>query len=195
MAGILVCVVGPSGAGKDTLIAGARKALEEDDHFVFPRRIVTREASEAEDHDTLPPERFAALKKQGRFALSWDAHGLSYAIPGLVLDDLAGRRIAICNLSRRALGDARSRFPETRVVLVTAPRDTLRSRILARGREDGGAVDRRLDREAAMTNLPVDCTISNIGAVDTHVGEFVAFLRGLTADRTPEPFALGRFAS
>ena len=94
MAGILVCVVGPSGAGKDTLIAGARKALEDDDHFVFPRRIVTRQPSEADDHDTLPPERFATLREQGRFALSWDAHGLSYAIPGLVLDDLAGRRIA-----------------------------------------------------------------------------------------------------
>lgn len=48
--GRLVLVVGPSGAGKDTLLGLAKTALAEDHDVVFPRRIVTREASAAEDN-------------------------------------------------------------------------------------------------------------------------------------------------
>src|SRR6266699_2369727 len=48
--GALVLVVGPSGAGKDTLIAMARASCADDAATVFPRRIVTRARSDAEDH-------------------------------------------------------------------------------------------------------------------------------------------------
>ena len=40
--GSLVLVVGPSGVGKDTLIGGAKQALENDRRFTFVRRVVTR---------------------------------------------------------------------------------------------------------------------------------------------------------
>jgi len=39
---MLVLVVGPSGAGKDTVIEGARAALGDDTRFRFVRRVVTR---------------------------------------------------------------------------------------------------------------------------------------------------------
>ena len=79
MAGRLVLVVGPSGAGKDTLIAAGRAALGEDPRFVFPRRVVTRPAVAAlEDHESVSPEAFAAARQAGAFALDWEAHGLCY---------------------------------------------------------------------------------------------------------------------
>jgi guanylate kinase len=79
--GRLVLVVGPSGSGKDTLIAGARAACRADGTVVFPRRVVTRPPSPAEDNDVLSPPAFAEAAARGDFALFWNAHGHDYASP------------------------------------------------------------------------------------------------------------------
>ena len=42
--GWLVLIVGPSGAGKDTLIKIARRNLANEGRVKFPRRVVTRRA-------------------------------------------------------------------------------------------------------------------------------------------------------
>ena len=78
--GVLVLIVGPSGVGKDTLITGARQALDGDKRFSFVRRLVTRPTDvDLEDHISIDPVEFALGKASGRFALCWDAHGLNYA--------------------------------------------------------------------------------------------------------------------
>ena len=61
MTGLLVLVVGPSGSGKDTLMAGAAQALAGDARFRFVRRVVTRPATE-EDHEVIDAEGFAARR-------------------------------------------------------------------------------------------------------------------------------------
>ena len=59
--GHLVLVVGPSGAGKDSVIAGARAALKGDAGVVFPRRFVTRLSNpDAEDHVSMSEMEFAS---------------------------------------------------------------------------------------------------------------------------------------
>ena len=40
--GTLALVVGPSGAGKDALIDGARHHFAGDPRYSFPRRLITR---------------------------------------------------------------------------------------------------------------------------------------------------------
>ena len=68
MKGRLVLIIGPSGSGKDTLMAGAAIALAADPRFRFVRRSVTRPAAE-EDHESLDPPGFLARHAQGDFAL------------------------------------------------------------------------------------------------------------------------------
>src|SRR5690242_17708145 len=79
--GRLVVLAGPSGAGKDTLIASAKHACMDDPQIVFPRRIVTRPADPSEDHKSLTDSEFDAALRENAFAFWWKAHGFRYALP------------------------------------------------------------------------------------------------------------------
>ena len=106
-AGSFVAVVGPSGAGKDTLMTGAARHPALDPRICFARRVVTRAALvESEDHDSLDKSDFARAKDEGTFAITWAAHGLHYGLPRGLIGDLASGRIVVANLSRRALDEA-----------------------------------------------------------------------------------------
>ncbi|MEQ8355994.1 MAG: phosphonate metabolism protein/1,5-bisphosphokinase (PRPP-forming) PhnN [Kiloniellaceae bacterium] len=175
--GHLVLVVGPSGAGKDSLLAGARDALRDQPRFVFPRRIVTRRSDPAsEDHGTLSEADFSTQLAAGAFFLHWNAHGLRYALPGAVADSLAAGSTVIANVSRQVINEARRLHPATTVVFVTAPQAVLEQRLLARGREDAAAVRRRLARGAALPAGPKVVTIVNDGPLEGAVESFLAVL-------------------
>ncbi|MFM7416656.1 MAG: phosphonate metabolism protein/1,5-bisphosphokinase (PRPP-forming) PhnN, partial [Alphaproteobacteria bacterium] len=90
---MLIAVVGPSGAGKDTLMAGARAALAQDARFRFVRRAITRPAEAGgEDHEALTETAFIKRRDAGGFALHWQSHGLLYGIPRDIKADMAARR-------------------------------------------------------------------------------------------------------
>ena len=136
--GTFVAVVGPSGAGKDTLMARAARHAALDARVRFVRRIVTRDAMVAsEDHDSLDEAAFARAQATGAFCLSWTAHGLRYALPRSVQADLRDGRMVVANLSRGALAEAAVVFGTLRVVEVTAEPAILLQRILLRARESG----------------------------------------------------------
>ncbi len=176
--GRLVLVVGPSGAGKDTLIAGARVWLRDCPDVRFPRLAVTRPASDAEDNGAMTREECARAAAGGAFALSWDAHGHSYGVPKSVDDDIRAGCTVVCNVSRAIVANARRRYLHVAVVLVTAPRGILESRIAGRGRESGEAVEERLKREPALqAALEPDFVIHNAGRPDAGIRRLVNAIR------------------
>ncbi|MDQ0394681.1 phosphonate metabolism protein/1,5-bisphosphokinase (PRPP-forming) PhnN [Labrys monachus] len=181
--GKLIAVVGPSGAGKDTLIDAARMRLDGDARILFPRRIVTRPPSAAEDHDTLSDAAFARAEAEGGFSLSWHAHGLGYGLPLALRDMVRSGVHAVCNLSRSSIADARQNFPAVAVVLVTAPAEVIAARLAARGRESADLIRarlaRRIDREDA---LGPDLIITNDGPVEAAIDRLVAYLRAELVD-------------
>ena len=133
--GHLVLVVGPSGAGKDAVMTGARAALRPDDNVVFPRRFVTRLSKpDAEDHVSMTEMEFALAVADGAFALWWRAHGNSYGIGRFIESHLDSGATVVINCSRASVADACKRFPPVTVVEITAPEDVLVRRIAARGR-------------------------------------------------------------
>lgn len=167
---MLIAVVGPSGAGKDTLMSGARAALAQDARFRFVRRAITRPAEAGgEDHEALSEADFVARRAVGGFALSWEAHGLHYGIPRDIEADIAARRVVIANLSRAVLLEASARY-RLRVLNITAPMETLAKRLAARGRESAADIAARLVREIALPDgLDIERVIN-----DSDVAEGVA---------------------
>jgi ribose 1,5-bisphosphokinase len=180
-AGRLVAVVGPSGAGKDTLLAGARALRPA---LVVARRVITRpEEAGGEPFEGVSLVEFEARKSRGAFALHWVAHGLSYGIPASINAEMAAGRIVLFNGSRGVLPRARMLFPDLAVIVVTADRATLQTRLAARGRESGADLDRRLER--ADFALPDDMAyqvVDNSGAVADGVQALVAVLDRLTEE-------------
>ena len=161
--GWLILVVGPSGAGKDTLIAHARERCRAEASIVFPRRVVTRPASSAEDHATVSPEAFEATAAAGGFALWWRAHDLSYGVPCSIDGDIRAGRTIVCNVSRTIIAPARARYARVAAVLITAPADMLAARLAQRSRERADSVADRLRRGDALADVAVDFTIENVG--------------------------------
>lgn len=174
---MIVAIVGPSGAGKDTLIRGALVARPD---LRLVRRVITRPSTAGgEEFEGVTPEDFALRQATGEFALSWDAHGLSYGIPK---DQTEGPGHVIFNGSRAALPLAARLFPGLRVILVTAPQIVLAARLAARGREQPQDIRARLDR-AAFT-MPDDIafqTVCNDASPEIGILRLLAALQPVSA--------------
>jgi ribose 1,5-bisphosphokinase len=160
--GRLVLVVGPSGAGKDTLIGRARTACRDDRTVVFPRRIVTRSPSAFEDNEFMPPAAFEQAARRGAFAFWWSAHGHLYGIPLAVDFDIEAGRTVVCNVSRAIVVTVRRRYANVVTVLITAPRQELRRRLAARERASDGRVADRMSR-GEIADVRPDVVIHNAG--------------------------------
>jgi ribose 1,5-bisphosphokinase len=176
--GRLVLVVGPSGAGKDTLIALARTACAGDDHIIFPRRIVTREASASEDNEQISPESFRQACTRGDFAMSWEAHGHGYGLPRSIDNDVRAGRTIVVNVSRGVVEAMRRLYADVTVVSITAPPEILAERLATRSRSSDGALSDRLGRVVDGNAVKPDVTITNVGDVEDRAQELIRVIRG-----------------
>ena len=156
--GRLIYIMGPSGAGKDTLLSALRGHV----HglpLAFVRRYITRPAGTgAERHIPISRERFEELAATGRFSLQWTSHGYRYGIPS-AWDHLLESGISLLvNGSRAAFPQARQRYPDILPVLITANPALLRARLLARGRESLAEREERL-RDAFLP-IPEEVSVT-----------------------------------
>lgn len=177
--GTLVLVVGPSGAGKDTLLTALKERLQGNDEVVFARRAITREADEnSEDHATLSMDAFSDLVVRGDVALSWEAHGLGYVLPKEYDADIEAGRTVIANGSRRALQKAQDKYSHFKVMLITAPIPVLAERLAARGRETVAEIEQRLSHADMSIDQQFDLVeIENTGPVEAGVDRILNALK------------------
>lgn len=180
-AGTLVVVVGPSGAGKDTLMARAMQhfAGREDVHLV--RRVITRpEDAGGEAHQAVSETEFEAMRDAGAFAVSWEAHGLHYGIPANVHEKLALGHLVIANGSRSVLSAFAAAFSPMVVINVVARPEVLAQRLEARGRESRADILKRLARSTPEVRGDFNVvTIDNSGALEEAAGKLIETLDGL----------------
>jgi len=182
--GALVLVVGPSGAGKDTIMRRVRDRLGPGSGIVFARRVVTRAADAAEDNEVATDETFLEALGRGGFVLDWQAHGLRYGVPRQVCEELAQGRVVVVNVSRTVVDRARSTFDRVRIVLLTAPAEIRASRISARGR-DADAAERLAREPLRLDELRPDLTIDNAGTPEAAVDRLQRFLIDLIGRTRP----------
>ncbi|WP_380057382.1 phosphonate metabolism protein/1,5-bisphosphokinase (PRPP-forming) PhnN [Falsihalocynthiibacter sp. SS001] len=172
MTGRLIGVVGPSGVGKDTVMAEIARRCS---GVVVARRVITRaEDAGGEDFFEATDREFAEMAEAGAFALWWTAHGLSYGIPVEVNANLAEGRDVLVNLSRHILALAVEKFERFEVLSLTAPREVLATRLAKRGRETETQILSRLERVAPAMPEGISCAeFSNDRAIDAVVTEIM----------------------
>ncbi len=194
MSGAWVFVCGPSGAGKDSVIAWVRERLAGHSRVVFARRMVTRPAPPGPDHEPVRPDDFDILLRRGQLAWHWHAHGFGYAIARRYARQVSWGRIVVVNGSRehvRHVGPA----PQIHRVLVDAPADQLARRLLLRGRDEPESIAQRMRRNADLAGLAAEIVISNDGELARAGARLLDFLRNLAADSpVPDPTCEVRYA-
>ena len=149
MQGRLIYLIGPSGAGKDSLLDAARAALAERGVRIA-RRVITRSPEAVgEAAHSVSAEQFERMEAEQ--ALAWRANGLAYGIPAEIDAWLAAGEDVLVNGSRGYLPQARRRYPDLLAVLLTVEQDVLRERLLTRGRETPEQIEARLARNALFS--------------------------------------------
>lgn len=168
--GRLIAIVGPSGVGKDSIMAGMIAARPD---IRLVRRSITRAPGlSGEDYNAVTPAAFADAAKRGAFCVHWSAHGLSYGIPADVLTDVQTGTDCLANFSRTALVQANEVFPNLTVLNITAAATTLARRLAGRGRETDAEIAGRLAQ--ADKSVPAGLnvvTIANDGALEDTVAQ------------------------
>ena len=173
--GTLFLVVGPSGAGKDSLLRAARTDLEHDGDFVFAQRTITRPLDpDREDHEPVSPEEFLTRAERGKFMLSWRVYDTDYGISTGYEDELAAGNNVVANVSRTVVAAGFAYYSPTRVIQITAPREVLEARLQARA--DPATAAARLARAVVLPDGVPVTHLLNAGDIHTGSARLVRLL-------------------
>lgn len=165
MPGRLIYLIGPSGSGKDTVLQGVSRLLGP--RAIIASRCITRPVSDTERGAiSLSEAEFVQIEREGGFAMSWRANGLSYGVPSHIEGSLAIGFDVLINGSREFLPEARRRYPQLMPVLLRVDDAALRQRLLARGRESLDDIRRRLDRNTDYDALARSAQAEGILVLD-----------------------------
>ena len=182
--GRLVLIDGPSGAGKSTLVADLTTGSPMPSQVRRTTSRARRTADTADEYEFISVEAFIEAERAGEFLESREflfdmRYGLRWGNIAQALDD--GRvGLGVMNLGNiRHVGVV---APEVTTVLVTAPLDTLRRRISARGTHSVEAIEERLGNAATvqtLADLYDHVLVNDDGALDMTQKALQAILDGV----------------
>jgi ribose 1,5-bisphosphokinase len=154
----LIYVVGPSGAGKDSVLIWLRQRLSNGVPMHWARRTIDRPVSQdldTEQHESVDGLTFKRMVDAGEFAMHWHAnrhrYGIRHSEMAFLLDTNGS---VVVNGSREHLHIAANGYPGLTVLHITADSDVLRERLKRRGRESADAIEERLQRNVTLYPPP-----------------------------------------
>jgi ribose 1,5-bisphosphokinase len=165
----LIYTIGPSGAGKDSVLAWLGQHLPAGRAVHFARRVIDRPAqAHGEMHESLSTPDFLAQRALQSFALCWTANGHYYGVRHAELSALERGHWVFVNGSRAYLDKALETFPSMVVLHITAPMEVLALRLAQRQRESAEQIAARLGRAGAFPGLQQHALIEvqNSGTLD-----------------------------
>ncbi|TME67583.1 MAG: guanylate kinase, partial [Chloroflexi bacterium] len=181
--GLLVIISAPSGAGKDTVIHGLVKEL--DDAVVYVT-ATSRKPRRGEQHGVdyyfYEPEKFRAEIEAGNF-LEWSmVHGDFKGVrKDALADTLRDHRIVIVKPEPQGMRKIKAMLPEALTIFIMPPSlDSLRKRLVDRGTETDEQRELRMrNAEIEMAAAPeYDYVVVNDdGKIDKTVKEIAEIVR------------------
>ncbi len=188
----LVYLMGPSGAGKDSVLQYARDRIGGRYDVVVAHRYITRPAAAGhENYISLSRDEFALRRRKGLFALDWEARGVRYAVGVEINLWLAAGLVVVVSGSRAHFHCAADSLPGVTPVAITAPVEVLRQRLLARGREGAAEIDQRVARAAQIAAThPALVEIDNSGPLPVAGDRLLRLLAAAAGASVPAPATL-----
>lgn len=171
--------MGPSGAGKDSVLRYARDRVQPGDRLAFSHRYITRASDPSEDFVPLGAVEFELRRDAGLFAFDWEAHGNRYGV-GAEIHLWRGAGLSVVVSGSREHFKSLSPPPGTVPILVTASIDVRTRRLLDRARESAGEVRTRLQRENFGMSEPAALVVDNSGPLERAGERLLAILRGVS---------------
>ena len=180
----IILIVGPSGAGKDSLLKICRQAFYDCQDILFLPRYVTRMPDDNEQNYFVDQAGFNMLKNNGFFFIDWQAHGNSY---GIILDPLMkkDRHAVIISVSRTVIDAFEKVFDDVSTIFITAPDDVLRDRLADRNRESGEARDSRLARANLQPEARNLFCFENAGMLEETAPKFIELMANILSLNIP----------
>lgn len=180
MKGILLVITGlSSGAGKDAVA----RAVETKGNFARIITFTTREIrlgeKEGVDYHFVSKEKFSELEKEGFFLetnrLATEAEGNYYGSPkDEVLKSLGQGRDVLLRIDINGAREVKKQFPESVVVFIYATLEEMKGRLMVRGRDDQGEMEKKLNlAEREMTEIKKDFVDYRIHNQDGKLEEVV----------------------
>jgi ribose 1,5-bisphosphokinase len=158
----LIYVMGPSGAGKDSLLDWLKNRLPPQSPIHFAKRTIDRPVQAlGEQHESVDSATFERLQQAQSFAMHWHANGRQYGVRHAELEPLKQQHWLLVNGSRAYLPEALRQFDSLTVLHISASADILRARLLARQRETPEVVEARVQRAVAFS-VPTSCRCVNV---------------------------------
>jgi phosphonate metabolism protein PhnN/1,5-bisphosphokinase (PRPP-forming) len=167
----IVLIIGPSGAGKDTLIKEAKKEFKEKINFV--KRYITRESDVNESNYYIDEYAFEILRHNSYFASSWNAHGNFYGIPKRFIKN----GINLISISRGRIKDFENLYDNVYTINITLPKEILKQRLLKRGRENKEDIEKRVQREYEKIEAKNLIEFDNLASIEDSKKNFISLLK------------------
>jgi len=147
MSAKLIYVMGPSGAGKDSLMRWVMENKSASMKLHWAKRLVTRHWPQGEGSDEhVSLEDFEKLLENQALAMHWFAHDLHYGILNSELMSHPPDAWLLINGSRAYFSRALELYPQLLAIHITASTPTLEERLNQRARESEDKISSRLTR-------------------------------------------------